>query len=256
MKKICAMIMAAALLLTLCACNIKDVTKMVTVGAESVGKGEFNFYLQQAKSQTVSKAQQDSQTLAMDSAADVWDSVMIDGKTAKQYAIDLAKDNVKQVLAIFVGFFGIIERRVLALGQVERTINHLEPLQVFEGLNALQIGQRLIPQVEIIEPREGAEPGEVLEDGPHLADLLLLAGLPVPQGGDGQVPAPIRHHVGPVPVHQLVPDDGEALHMLQNGRGQDVQLVGNTDLNNDGSTNTSDLILLLRYVNGQNITIS
>ncbi|MBO4896793.1 MAG: peptidylprolyl isomerase [Clostridia bacterium] len=100
MKKICAMIMAAALLLTLCACNIKDVTKIVTVGGESISKGEFNFYLQQAKSQTVSKAQQDNQTLSMDSPAETWDSVMVDGKTAKEYAIDLAKDNAKKVLVL------------------------------------------------------------------------------------------------------------------------------------------------------------
>ena len=100
MKKICVMILAAAMLLSLCACNIKDVTKVITVGNESISKGEFNFYLQQAKNETVSKAQQDGQVLTMQSPAELWDTVMIDGKTAKQYAIDLAKDNAKEVLVL------------------------------------------------------------------------------------------------------------------------------------------------------------
>ena len=42
----------------------------------------------------------------------------------------MAHDDVEQAFAIFIWFFGIIERRVLALGEVDLTIHDFHPLQV------------------------------------------------------------------------------------------------------------------------------
>ena len=100
MKKICAMILAAATAISLCACNIKDVTKIASAGDEYIGKGEFNYYLQQGKALAMQAASGMGETLTSDTSSDVWNTVMIDGKTAMQYAIDEAKDNAKQVLVM------------------------------------------------------------------------------------------------------------------------------------------------------------
>ena len=100
MKKICAMILAAAIAISLCACNIKDVTKIASAGDEYIGKGEFNYYLQQGKALAMQAASGEGETLTQDSPSEQWNSIMIDGKTAMQYAIDEAKENAKQVLLL------------------------------------------------------------------------------------------------------------------------------------------------------------
>ena len=79
------------------ACNIKDVTKMASAGDESISKGEYNFYLMQAKSQAMSAASQNGDTILTDND---WNTVMIDDVTAAEYAKNLAADTIKQVLVL------------------------------------------------------------------------------------------------------------------------------------------------------------
>ena len=97
MKKICAIFLTAAMLFLVSACNIKDVTKMASVGDEFISKGEYNFYLMQAKSQATSAASQNGDTISTDND---WNTVMIDDVTAAEYAKNLAADTIKQVLVL------------------------------------------------------------------------------------------------------------------------------------------------------------
>ena len=96
MKKLFAVILAVTMLFLVSACNIKDVTKMASVGDESIGKGEFNFYLMQAKSQATNAASQSGSSITTDSD---WNTVMIE-VTAAEYAKNLAKDTVKKTLVL------------------------------------------------------------------------------------------------------------------------------------------------------------
>lgn len=100
MKKILAIIMVFAMLFAVSACNIKDVTKMASVGDESAEKGVFNFYLQQGMSAAISAAQAEGAQLSADSSAEEWNQVMIGEKTATQYAIDETKEAVKSALVL------------------------------------------------------------------------------------------------------------------------------------------------------------
>lgn len=73
---------------------------MASVGDEYIGKGEFNYYLQQGKSAAMQAASAAGDTLTESSPAEQWNSIMIEGKTAAQYAIDKAKDNAKQHIVL------------------------------------------------------------------------------------------------------------------------------------------------------------
>ena len=85
------------MLFLMSACNIKDVTKMASIGSEGIGKGEFNFYLMQAKSQAIQAAQQSGDSTLSSSSADAdWDNVKIGDKTAREYVMDIVRDQVKQ----------------------------------------------------------------------------------------------------------------------------------------------------------------
>lgn len=97
MKKISAIILTLVMLFTVSACNIKDVTKMASIGDDAVTKGEFNYYLMMAKSQAMSAASQSGDTL---SSEEDWNTVKIGDKTAAEYVMDTVKDSVKKVLVL------------------------------------------------------------------------------------------------------------------------------------------------------------
>lgn len=101
MKKVLSIIMALSLMFALSACNIKDVTKMATVGNESVSKGIFNFYLYtEGKSMAVSAAQNAGVVLTEESDQKTWETVKIGEVSAADYAIDYAKQRVKEILVL------------------------------------------------------------------------------------------------------------------------------------------------------------
>lgn len=101
MKKLLAIVMAVVMAFMLSACgNVKDVTKMASVGDESVGKGIFRFYLEQGKSMAMQMAMQNGDTLSYESSADDWNNVKIEEKSAADYAIDYAKDAIKSQLVL------------------------------------------------------------------------------------------------------------------------------------------------------------
>lgn len=83
------------------ACNIKDVTRMAYTDTDSVGRGEFNFYLQQGKSAAISAAQSGGgDTLSATSTEEEWNTVKIGDVTAADYARDKAKEYAKSSLVM------------------------------------------------------------------------------------------------------------------------------------------------------------
>jgi len=101
MKKIISIVMALVMVLALSACgNIKDVTRMGTVGDEEANKGMFNYYLMAGKSQAMQLASQNGAELTAESDEDAWKNTMIEEKSAKDYALDYAKDAMKSSLVL------------------------------------------------------------------------------------------------------------------------------------------------------------
>jgi len=92
MKKFLSIILVLSLLFALSACNIKDVTKMATVGDEAVEKGVFNFYLQQGMSAAMSAS---GNALSADSDEKAWKETKIGEISAKEYALEETKKAIK-----------------------------------------------------------------------------------------------------------------------------------------------------------------
>ena len=101
MKKLLSALLATSMLFLVSACNIKDVTRMAYTDTDSVGRGEFNFYLQQGKSAAVSAAKSGGgDTLSATSTEEEWNTVKIGDVTAADYARDKAKEYAKSSLVM------------------------------------------------------------------------------------------------------------------------------------------------------------
>lgn len=101
MKKLLSALLATSMLFLVSACNIKDVTRMAYTDTDSVGRGEFNFYLQQGKSAAISAAQSGGgDTLSATSTEEEWNTVKIGDVTAADYARDKAKEYAKSSLVM------------------------------------------------------------------------------------------------------------------------------------------------------------
>ncbi len=97
MKRVKVLACLAAIVMVLSACNAINVTKVATVGEAAVYKPEFMYYLEMAKSEAYQLAQSQGNVIAKD--AD-WNTVMIEGKTAAQYAKDKALDSIRSILVV------------------------------------------------------------------------------------------------------------------------------------------------------------
>lgn len=101
MKKLLSALLATSMLFLVSACNIKDVTRMAYTDTDSVGRGEFNFYLQQGKSAAISAAKSGGgDTLSATSTEEEWNTVKIGDVTAAEYARDKAKEYAKSSLVM------------------------------------------------------------------------------------------------------------------------------------------------------------
>lgn len=156
MKNLFVIILAVAMLFIVSACNIKDVTKIASVGEESIGKGEFNFYLMQAKSQATSVASQNGDSISTESD---WNTVMIDDVTAAEYAKNLAKDTVKQAL--------VLKAKAIADGE-KLTEEDLESVKTQKASLIEQLGGRYNYEQVM------AENGFTLEDVENIIKTELL----------------------------------------------------------------------------------
>ncbi len=97
MKRMKLLALAIAMLMLLTACNAVNVTEVAKAGDSITYKPEFMFYLQSAKSEAMQLAQNSGQVIAEDKD---WNTVMIEGKTAAQYAKDKALETVKQIIVL------------------------------------------------------------------------------------------------------------------------------------------------------------
>ena len=95
MKKLLSALLATSMLFLVSACNIKDVTRMAYTDTDSVGRGEFNFYLQQGKSAAISAAKSGG-----GDTEEEWNTVKIGDVTAAEYARDKAKEYAKSSLVM------------------------------------------------------------------------------------------------------------------------------------------------------------
>ncbi len=98
MKKIKVAALMLAVMMLLTACNIVNVTEVATINGESVSKGEFMYYLMMGQNYASQAAQQQGDTLE---AEEDWETVMIEGVTAKQYAKDQAIAQLEQVMSAY-----------------------------------------------------------------------------------------------------------------------------------------------------------
>ncbi len=94
--KVAALMLAVMMLLT--ACNIVNVTEVASINGESVSKGEFMYYLMMGQNAATQAAQQQGDTLESE---EDWETVMIEGVSAKQYAKDQALKQLEQVMAAY-----------------------------------------------------------------------------------------------------------------------------------------------------------
>jgi len=85
--------LAASALMFLSACNIVNVTEAATINGKPVLKNQYLFYLDQGKMSAFSMAQQNGDSIAAD---EDWNTVMIEGVTAGEYAKNLAKRFLKE----------------------------------------------------------------------------------------------------------------------------------------------------------------
>ncbi|MBQ7036737.1 MAG: peptidylprolyl isomerase [Clostridia bacterium] len=97
MKRVKVLALIAAMVMLLSACNAINVTKVANIGDVTAQKPEFMYYLEMAKSEAYQLAQAEGNIIQKD--AD-WDTVMVEGKTAAQYAKDKALDSLKMILTL------------------------------------------------------------------------------------------------------------------------------------------------------------
>ncbi len=97
MKRVKVLALIAAMVMLLSACNAVNVTKVANVGDTVAQKPEFMYYLEMAKSEAYQLAQAEGNIIQKD--AD-WNTVMVEGKTAAQYAKDKALDSIKMILTL------------------------------------------------------------------------------------------------------------------------------------------------------------
>jgi len=97
MKRMKLLALAVVSLMLLSACNAVNVTEVATVGDAVMEKPEFMYYLQGGKSQAMQEAQNKGLTIAEDKD---WNSVMLDDKTAAEYAKEKAMDSVKTIMTL------------------------------------------------------------------------------------------------------------------------------------------------------------
>ncbi len=97
MKRMKLLALAVMMLMLLSACNAVNVTEVATIGDTSMLKPEFMYYLQNGKGAASTEAQNQGLTIATD---DDWNTVMLDGKTAAQYAKDSAIDSIKTIMVM------------------------------------------------------------------------------------------------------------------------------------------------------------
>lgn len=174
MKKFLAILTVISLLFALSACNIKDVTKMATVGEEAAEKGVFNFYLQQG----INAAMQASGgAIAADATEEVWETVKIGEISAKEYAIEEAKDAVKtafvmKALAIKEGITlteedkaGMLEQKTALIEQYGGRYNYEQYFTqggfTLEDIDKIIEAETYAQKVMAKYFGEGAEDGEV-----------------------------------------------------------------------------------------------
>ncbi len=97
MKRMKLVALVAVMLMLLSACNAVNVTEVAAVGDTVMQKPEFMYYLQSGKSMAMQEAQNQGLTLATD---EDWNTVMIEDKTAAQYAKDKALESVKTIMVL------------------------------------------------------------------------------------------------------------------------------------------------------------
>ncbi len=97
MKRMKLLALAIVMLMLLPACNAVNVTEVATIGDTAVQKPEFMYYLQSGKSQAMQEAQAQGLTIATDKD---WNTVMIEDKTAAQYAKDKALESIKTIMVL------------------------------------------------------------------------------------------------------------------------------------------------------------
>lgn len=97
MKRMKLVAMMAAIVMLLSACNAVNITEVCSVGDEIMKKPEFMYYLQTGKSQAMTEAQNQGLTLSTDKD---WETVMIDGVTANQYAKEKALESIKTIMVM------------------------------------------------------------------------------------------------------------------------------------------------------------
>ncbi len=97
MKRMKLAAVAVALTMLLSACNAVNITEVCSVGDEIMKKPEFMYYLQTGKSQAMTEAQNQGMTLSTDKD---WETVMIDGVTANQYAKEKALESMKTIMVM------------------------------------------------------------------------------------------------------------------------------------------------------------
>ena len=91
------MALIAAMVMLLSACNAINVTNVANIGDTVAQKPEFMYYLEIAKSEAFQLAQAEGNVIQKD--AD-WNTVMVEGKTAAQFAKDKALDSIKMILTL------------------------------------------------------------------------------------------------------------------------------------------------------------
>ncbi len=97
MKRMKLLALAVVALMLLSACNAVNVTEVATVGDAVMQKPEFMYYLQSGKSQAMQEAQNKGLTISEDKD---WNSVMLDDKTAAEYAKEKAVESVKTIMTL------------------------------------------------------------------------------------------------------------------------------------------------------------
>ncbi len=97
MKRMKFVALAIAMLMLLSACNAVNVTEVAAIGDTMMEKPEFMYYLQSGKSAAMQEAQNQGLTIATD---EDWKNVMIEDKTAAQYAKDKALESVKTIMVL------------------------------------------------------------------------------------------------------------------------------------------------------------
>ena len=97
MKRMKLVAMVVAMMMLLSACNAVNITEVCSVGDEMMKKPEFMYYLQTGKSQAMTEAQNQGLTLSTDKD---WETVMIDGVSANQFAKDKALESIKTIMVM------------------------------------------------------------------------------------------------------------------------------------------------------------